>query len=131
MAASTGSQCGTGVPKKPKTVSLAAFKNWESELQENFEMEEEDGRVVKLICNVCKDFADTLKLKSRYKGKVIEDVVKYGKHGTTYILKPNLKRHMQSEGHKVCLEMKTGMPRSKKQKTITDAYGGAFKLCHV
>ena len=46
MAASTGSQCGTGVPKKPKTVSLAAFKNWESELQENFEMEEEDGRVV-------------------------------------------------------------------------------------
>ena len=128
MAASTGSQCGTSVPKKPKTVSLAAFKNWELELQENFEMEEEDGRVVKLICNVCKDFADTLKLKSRYKGKVIEDVVKYGKHGTTYILKPNLKRHMQSEGHKVCLEMKTGMPRSKKQKTITDAYGGALNL---
>ena len=91
------------------------------------------GGWFKLICNVCKDFADTLKLKSRYKSKVIEDVVKYGKHGTTYILKPNLKRHMQSEGHKVCLEMKTGMPRSKKNPKFLNFNLLSFceKICQV
>ena len=46
----------------------------------------------------------------------------YGKHGTTYLLKPNLLRHISSEAHKKCLEIETGVPACKKQKTISDAF---------
>ena len=49
----------------------------------------------------------------------------YGQHGTTHLLKPNLERHLKSASHLKCLEIETGEPVAKKQKTVTEAFGNS------
>ena len=75
---------------------------------------EVDGKIVGMICKVCSINVDHI--QARYRGKVVDDVEKYGKEGTNYILKPNFVRHMNSEAHKTCVDIETGLPRSKNKK---------------
>ena len=98
------------------------------ELLENYEFEYDDPneKAIKATCIVCNKHYK--KFQAQFKGTVVQDVVNYGENGTTYLLKPNLERHLSSEGHRKCKEFETGESTSKKQKTITQAFGGAFEL---
>ena len=71
--------------KKEKTVTLKTFKTWEPNLRDNFDVTVRDGTIIKAVCKVCNENCN--KIKATYKGKVVEDVVKYGQNGTTHILK--------------------------------------------
>ena len=115
-------------PVSSKTISRSALQRWPPELLENYEFEYDDPneKAIKATCIVCNKHYK--KFQAQFKGKVVQDVVNYGENGTTYLLKPNLERHLSSEGHRKCKEFETGESTSKKKKTITQAFGGAFEL---
>jgi hypothetical protein len=115
--------------KTEKTVMYKTFKTYETEIIETFEVTlNDDNVVVKALCKVChKNFA---KIKATYKGKVVEDVINFGERGTTHILKTNLVRHMKSAGHQKCLEIATGKPPCKKQRTLQDSFGTGHVLAY-
>lgn len=103
--------------------------NWEADLRESFTFEYDGEKAIKAFCIACQN--NYTKIVGKYRGKVADDAVKYGKEGTTYMLKPNLVRHTKSEAHRICLELQTGAPVEKKQKTLNQAFGGTFKVrCH-
>ena len=95
-----------------------------------FEYDPDSGtRAVKATCKFCQKYYP--KISSQYRGKLVKDVETYGKTGTTYLLKPNLKRHMDSQGHLKCVELETGQPTCKKQRSISSAFGGAKAMAKL
>ena len=115
-------------PASSKSISCSALQRWPPELLENYEFEYDDPneKAIKAMCIVCNKHYK--KFQAQFKGQVVQDIVNYGKNGTTYLLKPNLERHLSREGHRKCKEFETGESTSKNQKTITQAFGGAFEL---
>ena len=81
---------------------------WKEELRDQFTFESNDDVVFKANCKVHSKHYHTLQSGAKYKGEVLDDAVKYSKDGTTCIHKPNLKRQIYSEAHKVCLCIETG-----------------------
>ena len=89
-------------PASSKTISRTALQRWPPELLENYEFEYDDPneKAIKATCIVCNKHYK--KFQAQFKGKVVQDVVNYDENGTTYLLKPNLERHLSSEGHRKC-----------------------------
>ena len=81
------------------------------------------NKVKDVTCKVCRRHCH--RIETLYRGKIVQDVNRYGQNGTSYIFKPNLERHMSSAGHIKCLEIETGEPVCKKQKTLSSAFGSA------
>ncbi len=70
-----------------KTVGLSAFEKWPEDIKENYNYmyDVEEGKIVRMFCKVCTLHVEKIH-QSTYRGKVVEDVVNYGKRGTTHIL---------------------------------------------
>lgn len=98
---------------------------WEKEISSCFDFTEDESgeKVVLAKCKICSKHVE--KIKNRYQWKLVADVLAYGVEGTRHILKANLRRHTESEGHRRCVVMVTGQPLCKKQKTIPAAFGNA------
>ena len=92
-----------------KTTRLKMVLKWE-ELKNSFNFESEDGIVKKANCKVCSKHFATLQGSAKYKRKVLNDAVAYGRDGTTCVHKSNFTRHVKGEAHKVCLRIETGEP---------------------
>ena len=45
--------------------------------------------------------------------------------GTSCILRPNLERHLNSNGHKRCLEIKTGKSQERNQTSLSSTFGSS------
>ena len=76
-------------PGAKKLVSKQAILGWEEGLRNSFEFIYDDDtgkKAIKAFCITCKEHCHKIKMK--YRGKVADDAVKYGLHGTTYMLKP-------------------------------------------
>ena len=72
-----------------KQISKSTLQRWESELLESFDFIYDDSgsKAIKAFCKVCR--AHCAKIVTRYKGKLVNDVVNYhyyGKNGTSHLL---------------------------------------------
>ena len=125
MEPSTSGDVKAGQTKQ-KTVSKNTVLNtWSEEIKDNFEFvfNTTTNKVKHVTCKVCRKHCHRIEIL--YRGKIVQDVKTYGQNGTSYIFKPNLERHMSSAGHIKCLEIETGEPVCKKQKTLSSAFGSA------
>ncbi|XP_077975585.1 zinc finger protein 862-like [Styela clava] len=94
--------------EKSRSVSVAAWKFWPNRLKDSFTFgfNEDNTKVVHAACIVCKKHCD--RIQRGYGGKVVNDVTTYGENGTIWILRYNLERHLNSEGHLKCVEIENG-----------------------
>ena len=83
-------------PASSKMISRSALQRWPPELLENYEFEYDDPneKAIKATCIVCNKHSK--KFQAQFKGKVVQDVVNYSENGITYLLKPNLERHLNT-----------------------------------
>ena len=65
------------------------------------------------------------KIKQCYKGKILDDVVKYGEHGTNGVMRGNIERHMNSDGHLKCIEETGGAPAIRSQGILDKTFGSS------
>ena len=68
-----------------KCISKAAYLRWPENIRKNYEFSFNDSgdKVIHALCKVCK--LNICKIKERYAGKLVDDVVKYGTEGNNNI----------------------------------------------
>ena len=103
---------------KGKSISLDTFASWPAEIKQafHFELNPSGSKYIRAFCQICRTHASAI--CAMYKGRLIKDVENYGKRGTTHLLLPNLKRHLNSCGHTKALDLNKTPVVEKNQSTL-------------
>ena len=90
--------------QKGKPVELATYLKWDNTLTSNFRIKEHydhklrKAYVTHIYCRVCAENAHAIKVHPSAQGRAKEDMLSYV-HGTSYISKFNLTRHIEGILH--------------------------------
>ena len=104
-----------------KKITRSVFLPW----LEKSSLKLETIHVIHPQCILCK--SNVKKLKGKYTGKLVTDVVSYGENGASHMLRPNFEPHFSSAGHTKCTEIATGVTVIEGQKPLSASFGNSIK----
>ena len=117
-----------------KPISRTALGKWDKDLRDCYNFEYTNDKAVKASCKLCNRHFNYLYSRFGGQSRALTDALNFAENGTTYLLKPNLYKHLKTETHKAAYEKEHGKPYSApNQGTLSQSFSSvndeAIKNC--